>query len=112
MEVCGTRDHAGLSSRHTCCVAWQAMVSTSTLLSGFARAAALASLSAAVLASFLVVGDSGCQGGCVRIDTTGYDVSCQKDTDCAAVYSGSICPNYGCLCGSNAAINVSGLASY
>jgi formylglycine-generating enzyme required for sulfatase activity len=77
-----------------------------------ASAIALASVSAAVLASFFVVGDSGCQGGCVRIDTSGYDVSCQKDTDCVTVYSGSICPNYGCLCPGNAAINVSGQASY
>jgi formylglycine-generating enzyme required for sulfatase activity len=88
------------------------MVGTSTLLSGFARSAVLASVSAAVLASFFVVGDSGCEGACVRIEPSGYDVSCQKDTDCVTVYSGSICPNYGCLCGGNAAINVSGQASY
>ncbi len=77
-----------------------------------ASATALASVSAAVLVSFIVVGDSGCQGGCLRIDTSGYDVSCQKDTDCVTVYSGSICANYGCLCGGNAAINVSGQDSY
>ena len=50
-------------------------------------------------------------GACTAgsISTAGYDVSCTADTDCVAVYAGTLCS--ACLC-PNATINQGAAAAY
>jgi hypothetical protein len=52
--------------------------------------------------------------GCVNVDTSTYDRSCTRDSDCMFIWGGMSCPG-GCgyVCGiGNAAINVDGQARY
>lgn len=58
--------------------------------------------------------DAGSDGGTVSLSTSGYDVSCQKDSDCVLVETGSWsatdpCCGHGCL---GAAINVADQSKY
>ncbi len=46
---------------------------------------------------------------CVHIDASSYDRSCQADSDCIPITTGTVCP--GCMC-PNAAINVKGRHQY
>jgi hypothetical protein len=48
--------------------------------------------------------------GCVNVDLSTYDRSCNKDSDCVEITSGMMCPG-GCSCGGSA-INVDGLCRY
>ncbi len=57
-------------------------------------------------------GDGGDGGICVDIHESGYDRSCQHNTDCIAIASGPICSGYTCVCPGGAAINVSEQARY
>src|SRR5208283_2561625 len=55
-------------------------------------------------------GGSGSAGGCVDVELSTYDLSCQEDSDCITISAGQICPG-DCACG-GATINVSGQARY
>lgn len=48
--------------------------------------------------------------GCVNVDLSTYDRSCNKDSDCVEITSGRMCPG-GCSCGGTA-INADGLCRY
>ena len=57
--------------------------------------------------------DSGVfQISCVSVDLRGYNTSCNADSDCRAISTGTICPSQCINVCPNAAINVSGYARY
>ncbi len=55
-------------------------------------------------------GGSGSGGGCVDVELSTYDLSCQQDSDCIVISAGQICPG-DCDCGGST-INASGQARY
>jgi hypothetical protein len=69
--------------------------------------------------TFCDLGGGACVGGvtcaeldggtCATIEASHYDQSCATDTDCLAVYQGSLCSN--CFC-PNAAISQTALPAY
>ena len=50
--------------------------------------------------------DSGPLGGCLCIDLTGYDRSCELSSDCMAVAEGNVCTQCAAACGANSAISI------
>lgn len=74
----------------------------------------LLTLGAAGLAHCGGAVSGGSDGGkCVDIDPSSYDQSCQQDTDCIPIVSGSFCPNSSsCLCAGSVAINASQQVRY
>ena len=56
-------------------------------------------------------GPDGDSGGCVDIDLSSYDTSCQTDSDCIDVNAGTFCAGYTCACGGST-INIDGEARY
>lgn len=55
-------------------------------------------------------GGTGDGAGCVNVELSSYDKSCNVDTDCVEITSGTIC-NGSCECGGSA-ININGQARY
>jgi hypothetical protein len=53
---------------------------------------------------------SGSGGSCIEVPLSSFDTSCQKDTDCVEVTTGTLCLD-GCLCGGSA-INASSQAAW
>jgi hypothetical protein len=50
-------------------------------------------------------------GACINVNPSSFDQSCNLSSDCVAIVSGTICTGE-CLCGGNAAINVSDQSRY
>jgi hypothetical protein len=56
-------------------------------------------------------GDADASAVCVEVDPESFVLTCQQDSDCTGVITGTVCSG-SCDCGGNTAINQSSLAAY